>query len=73
MSSDLVIVYHREPYEEVVENGEIVRRAHKSPNGIVPTLRGFFQYFERGTWVAWTEVPGELNDMSLMFGDLSAG
>src|SRR5690606_13532105 len=32
-------------------------RSHRSPNGIVPTLRGFFRYFDRGTWVAWTEVP----------------
>ncbi|MEL6801138.1 MAG: glucosylglycerol-phosphate synthase [Pseudomonadota bacterium] len=53
MSSDLVIVYHREPYEEVVENGEIRRRAHKSPNGIVPTLKSFFGSVDKAAWIAW--------------------
>lgn len=54
MPSDLVIVYHREPYEEVVENGAIVRRAHKSPNGIVPTLKSFFGSVDKAAWIAWT-------------------
>ena len=53
MSSDLVIVYHREPYEEVIENGEVVRRAHKSPNGIVPTLKSFFGSVDKAAWIAW--------------------
>jgi trehalose-6-phosphate synthase len=41
MASDLVIVYHRQPYEEVEENGKIVFKENKSPNGIVPTLKAF--------------------------------
>jgi glucosylglycerol-phosphate synthase len=53
MSSDLVIVYHRQPYEEVEENGEIVFRENKSPNGIVPTLKGFFGRVNHGAWIAW--------------------
>ena len=53
MSSDLVIVYHRQPYEEVEENGEIVFKENKSPNGIVPTLKGFFGRVDKGAWVAW--------------------
>lgn len=53
MSSDLVIVYHREPYEEVIENGKTVRRAHKSPNGIVPTLKSFFGSVDKAAWIAW--------------------
>lgn len=53
MSSDLVIVYHREPYEETVENGKILRRAPKSPNGIVPTLKNFFSNVDHGAWIAW--------------------
>ncbi|MDG1116107.1 MAG: glucosylglycerol-phosphate synthase [Flavimaricola sp.] len=53
MSSDLVIVYHRQPYEEVEENGMTVFRENKSPNGIVPTLKGFFGSVNRGAWVAW--------------------
>ena len=53
MSSDLVIVYHRQPYEETVENGKIVRRENKSPNGIVPTLKSFFGRVDHGAWIAW--------------------
>jgi len=53
MSSELVIVYHRQPYEEVEENGKIVLRENKSPNGIVPTLKGFFGRVTHGAWVAW--------------------
>jgi len=51
--SDLVIVYHRQPYEEVEEDGELVLRENASPNGIVPTLKGFFGQVNRGAWVAW--------------------
>ncbi len=53
MSSDLVIVYHRQPYEEFVENGRLVRRENKSPNGIVPTLKSFFGRVDHGAWIAW--------------------
>jgi glucosylglycerol-phosphate synthase len=53
MSSDLVIVYHRQPYEEVEQNGKIVFRENKSPNGIVPTLKSFFGNVDHGAWVAW--------------------
>jgi hypothetical protein len=53
MSSDLVIVYHRQPYEEVEENGKIVLKENKSPNGIVPTLKSFFGAVDHGAWVAW--------------------
>ncbi|MGR3494673.1 glucosylglycerol-phosphate synthase [Citreimonas sp.] len=53
MSSELVIVYHRQPYEEVVENGKTVLRENKSPNGIVPTLKSFFGSVDHGAWVAW--------------------
>jgi glucosylglycerol-phosphate synthase/sucrose-6F-phosphate phosphohydrolase len=52
--SDLVIVYHRLPYEEVIENGELIRRRPKSPNGIIPTLLSFFSDGKAGSWVAWS-------------------
>lgn len=53
MSSELVIVYHRQPYEEVEENGKIVFKENKSPNGIVPTLKSFFGSVQHGAWIAW--------------------
>ncbi len=53
MSSELVIVYHRQPYEEVEENGRTVFRENKSPNGIVPTLKSFFGSVDKGAWIAW--------------------
>jgi glucosylglycerol-phosphate synthase len=53
MSSDLVIVYHRQPYEEVEEGGKTVFRENKSPNGIVPTLKSFFGGVDHGAWIAW--------------------
>ncbi len=53
MSSDLVIVYHRQPYEEVEENGRVVLKENSSPNGIVPTLKSFFGGADHGAWIAW--------------------
>lgn len=52
--SDLVIVYHRLPYEEVVEDGQVKRRRPASPNGIIPTLLSFFANGQKGSWVAWS-------------------
>ncbi|MCR9067386.1 MAG: glucosylglycerol-phosphate synthase [Rhodobacteraceae bacterium] len=53
MPSDLVIVYHRQPYEEVEEDGRIVLKENSSPNGIVPTLKSFFGAVDHGAWIAW--------------------
>ncbi|WP_366656027.1 glucosylglycerol-phosphate synthase [Fodinicurvata sp. EGI_FJ10296] len=54
--SDLVIVYHRQPYDEVVVDGKVTYRENASPNGIVPTLKSFFGAVNRGSWVAWKQV-----------------
>src|SRR3546814_16167563 len=54
--SDLVIVYHRLPYEEFFENGKLIRRSPTSPNGILPTLLSFFADGRRGAWVAWAGI-----------------
>ncbi|MGQ4647112.1 glucosylglycerol-phosphate synthase [Lyngbya aestuarii] len=56
MKSNLVILYHREPYDEVVENGQTRYLPKKSPNGIVPTLKNFFASVKQGTWIAWKQV-----------------
>ena len=59
--SDLVIVYHRQPYEEVEVDGKVELRENKSPNGIVPTLKGFFGQVNRGAWVAWKHAEDTAN------------
>jgi len=51
--AELVIVYHRLPYEEHKVNGHIQRRRPGSPNGIIPTLLSFFADGRKGSWVAW--------------------
>lgn len=51
--SELVIVYHRLPYEEHQVDGKLQRRRPKSPNGIIPTLLSFFADGRKGSWVAW--------------------
>lgn len=53
-TSDLVMVYHRLPYKEVEVNGKITHQKHSSPNGILPTLLGFFSEEQKGSWVAWS-------------------
>lgn len=57
--SQLVIVYHRLPFEERIVDGERVRGKHQSPNGIIPTLLGLFEGDRRGSWVAWSIQPGD--------------
>ncbi len=51
--ADLVMVYHRLPFEEFIEDGVRKRRRPKSPNGIIPTLLSFFGDGKAGSWVAW--------------------
>ncbi len=60
--SDLVIVYHRLPYEEVIEDGEVRRRRPTSPNGIIPTLLSFFADGKSGSWVAWSQTDNTVGE-----------
>ncbi len=52
--AQLVVAYHRLPFEEVVVDGERIRRSPKSPNGIIPTLLGSFSRGRAGSWIAWS-------------------
>jgi len=52
--AELVMVYHRPPFDEVVEDGVLKHKRPKSPNGIIPTLLGFFAGARKGSWVAWS-------------------
>ena len=56
MKSSLVILYHREPHDEIVKDGKIQYVQKKSPNGIVPTLKSFFADVNQGTWIAWKQL-----------------
>src|SRR3546814_11865212 len=49
------MVYHRLPYEKLEINGQIKRVPPKSPNGIIPSLLGFFENGRSGAWIAWEE------------------
>lgn len=53
-NAELVMVYHRLPYEEVVVDGQRARKSHSSPNGIIPSLLSFFGDGHPGSWVAWS-------------------
>jgi glucosylglycerol-phosphate synthase len=53
--ADLLMVYHRQPFDEIKRGNKYIRRKPKSPNGIIPTLLGFFSGGENGAWVAWSQ------------------
>lgn len=55
----LIMMYHRFPYETVEINGRKERVPPKSPNGILPTLQSFFANGRSGVWIAWEEVEEE--------------
>lgn len=57
--AELVMVYHRLPYEEYRgADGKVQRRRPTSPNGIIPTLMSFFGDSRPGSWVAWAVDKG---------------
>lgn len=55
--SELVMVYHRLPFDEAEIDGRHEWVRPRSPNGIIPTLLGFFAKGARGSWVAWSKQP----------------
>ena len=55
----LIMMYHRFPYDKIEINGRTERVTPKSPNGILPTLQGFFANGRPGVWIAWEEVEKE--------------
>ena len=67
MPSSFVLVYHRSPFDEVVDaEGKRQWRDQKSPNGIIPTLRNLFRSQPSGTCIAWREEEsGEADDETL--------
>ena len=67
MPSSFVLVYHRSPFDEVVDaEGKRQWRDQKSPNGIIPTLRKLCRSQPSCTWIAWREEEsGEADDETL--------
>lgn len=58
-----IIVYHRQPFEEQVsDSGERQFKPHRSPNGIIPSLRAFVRSLDdpqSALWLAWSAVSPE--------------
>lgn len=54
----LIIVYHRLPFDKKTVNGKSTRIAPKSPNGIIPSLLGLFENGRAGIWIG-EEVKGK--------------
>ncbi|PWV51695.1 glucosylglycerol-phosphate synthase [Chitinophaga sp. S165] len=55
----IVMMYHRFPYEKVTIDGKVERVPPSSPNGILPTLQSFFSNGRSGLWIAWEVVDHE--------------
>ncbi len=51
--ASLLMVYHRLPFDEAIEDGKLVQRPPRSPNGIIPSLLSFFEGGQQGSWIAW--------------------
>lgn len=58
MKLPLIIIYHREPYDDsgFLEGGRECAQDTRSPNGVLPTLKSIFASFSQATWVAWKQV-----------------
>jgi len=56
LDQKLIVVYHRQPYEEVEEDGQTVLREPRSPNGIIPAVKGFFSHVDKAVWVSWKKL-----------------
>lgn len=60
-NKQLLMVYHRLPFDIITENGKPKRVPPRSPNGIIPSLLGFFDTGRPGVWIG-EEVAGLLGD-----------
>ena len=54
--AELVLVYHRQPFDEAIDDDGVARRVPGTPNGIIPTLLGLFRDGRKGAWVAWSKA-----------------
>lgn len=49
--TQLLMVYHRLPFDKEMIDGTMRRVPPKSPNGIIPSLLGFFEKGRSGVWI----------------------
>lgn len=54
--TQLLMVYHRLPFDKEVVDGVERRIPPRSPNGIIPSLLGFFDKGRAGVWIGEDEV-----------------
>lgn len=54
--NQLLMVYHRLPFEKKIVGDQVLRVAPQSPNGIIPSLLGFFENGRSGVWIGQEEV-----------------
>lgn len=50
-NKQLLMVYHRLPFDIELTNGKPTRIPPRSPNGIIPSLLGFFDTGRPGVWI----------------------
>lgn len=55
----LLMVYHRLPFDKEVIAGKVSRVPPRSPNGIIPSLLGFFENGRAGVWIGEEETEGD--------------
>lgn len=53
--AQLLMVYHRLPFDKIEVKGQIKRVPPRSPNGIIPSLLGLFDKGRSGVWIAEEE------------------
>lgn len=61
-ATQMLMLYHRLPYELREINGRVQQTSPQSPNGIIPSLLGFFNTGRSGAWIAWEEASGRKNE-----------
>jgi glucosylglycerol-phosphate synthase len=56
MKRKTIVLYHRQPYDEVMDHDSVThRRGAGKPNGIIPLLKSFFAVVPDGMWIAGSE------------------
>ncbi|QQD16518.1 glucosylglycerol-phosphate synthase [Sphingobacterium sp. UDSM-2020] len=57
--NQLVMVYHRLPFDFKEINGKVIRTKPLSPNGVIPSLLGLFEEGRSGIWIGEEIMRGD--------------